>query len=376
MPANLPPEYFKAEQRYLQAKTIKERIEATQEMIRIAPKHKGTEKLLKVLKRRLAKLRKELEERERSRPRGGRGTGFAIKKEGCAQVAIVGLPNSGKSTLLRMLTSARPEVASYPFTTRVPVPGMMEYEDVQIQLIEIPAVVEGSSLGKGLGTQPLSVARNADAIALVIDASSDPQPQLRTLVEELEAMGVRLNRDPPKVSVQKRQEGGIDVIGANLIEGGEEEIKRVLRERRIHNALVTVEGRISIEDLEEVLDGSLVYRHSFVILTKCDSAEGEPERLGPFPVIRAIGPIEELKRKIFENLELIRVYTKRPNEKPSERPLVLRKGSTILHVARAIHRDFELKLRSARVWGSAQFPGQRVPRDYVLRDGDVVELHL
>ncbi|MEM3012321.1 MAG: GTPase [Candidatus Hadarchaeales archaeon] len=373
MPANLPPEYFKAEQRYLQAKTLEEKIQATQELIRIAPKHKGTEKLLRVLKHRLAKLRKELEEREKRRGGGG-GPSFAVKKEGCAQVALVGLPNSGKSTLLRKLTNARPEVAEYPFTTRLPVPGMMDYEDVQVQLVEIPSIVEGSSLGKGLGAQPLSAARNADVIARVVDASSDPLHQVETLVRELEESGVRLNRSPPKVTIQRREEGGIVIRGKELVEGGEEGIKELLREHRIHNALVVAEERVSLQTLEEILEGSVVYRPCFVLLTKTDLSPTS----GSFSGLRVIDtgrPLQELKREIFESLGLIRVYTKRPNEEPSERPLVLPRGSTPLDVARAIHKELEKGMRSARVWGSTRFPGQWVPRDYPLQDGDVVELH-
>jgi small GTP-binding protein len=373
MPANLPPEYFKAEQRYLQAKTLEEKIRATEELIRIAPKHKGTEKLLRMLKRRLAKLRGELEERERRR--GGRGPSFAVKKEGCAQVALVGLPNSGKSTLLRKLTAARPEVADYPFTTRLPVPGMMEYEDVQVQLVEIPALVEGSSLGRGLGAQPLSAARNADAIALVVDASSDPQRQLEILVRELEEGGIRLNRSPPRVTIQRREEGGIVLRGEELVEGGREGILELLREHRIHNALVVVEERVDLRTLEELLEGSVVYRPCFVLLTKTDLSPGTAGGLGPFRVIDAGRPPEELKREIFRSLGLIRVYTKKPNEEPSREPLVLPRGSTPRDVARAIHKELERELRAVKVWGSTRFPGQWVPRDYPLQDGDVVELH-
>ncbi len=372
MPANLPPEYFKVEQKYLQARTLEEKILATQELIRIAPKHKGTEKLLRVLKRRLAKLRRELEGREKRR---GGGPSFAVKKEGCAQVALVGLPNSGKSTLLRKLTNARPEVAEYPFTTRLPVPGMMNYEDVQVQLVEIPSLVEGSSLGRGLGAQPLSAARNADVIALVVDASSDILSQVKTLVRELEESGVRLNRSPPRVTIERRGEGGIVIRGKELAEGGEEGIKELLREHGIHNALVVVEERVSLRTLEEILEGSVVYRPCFVLLTKTDlsPAVGEPPE--GLKVIDAGKPPEELKREIFESLGLIRIYTKRPNEGPSENPLVLPRGSTPLDVARAIHKELERGMRSARVWGSTRFPGQWVPRDYPLQDGDVVELH-
>jgi small GTP-binding protein len=333
MPANLPPEYFKAEQKYLSAKTLEERIIATQELIRVTPKHKGTEKLLSNLKRRLAKLKKELQDQKKRRMGGGQR--FAVKKEGAAQVALVGAPNSGKSTLLKWLTNANPEIAGYPFTTREPIPGMMPYQDVQIQLVEVPAIVRGSYYGKGLGPQSLGVARNADAIALVVDLSSDPIEQVKTLLEELELAGVKLNE----------QRG------------------------------------------DETLDESVVFRRAIIIGTKAD-ADGVGRRFsdlkiaygGRFPML-PVSPLKggdaaQLKEMIFKSLGIIRAYTKRPDEKAAERPLVLHAGSTVMDVAKAVHKDFSQNLKFARVWGSTKFPGQQVPKDYVLSDGDVVELHI
>ncbi len=382
MPANLPPEYFKAEERYHQARTLEERILATEELIRVAPKHKGTEKLLKTLKRRLAKLRSELQERRERRVGRGGGPSFAVKKEGAAQVALVGMPNSGKSWLLRKLSSACPEVADYPFTTREPVPGMMQFEDVQVQLVEVPAIVEGSSLGKGLGAQPLSAARNADAIALVIDASAGALQQVQTLVDELGAVGIRLNQRSPKITIQRRPTGGIEIRGVEMVEGGEAEIKRILHDRRVPNAFVVVEEPVTREEIEEVLGESIVYRRAFIVLTKYNLPEAT-EKLklleSKFGTLFRIITIEDtgggLKKSIYENLDLIRVYTKRPDEGPAKRPLVLPKGSTVLQVARAVHRDFEKSFKFARVWGSGRFPGQQVPRTYVLHDKDIVELH-
>ena len=383
MPTNVNYEYFKAEERYHKARTLEERIAATEELIRAAPKHKGAERLLKTLKQRLARLRMELEEkRERKVGRGG-GPSFAVKKEGAAQVALVGLPNSGKSKLLSELTSARPEVADYPFTTREPVPGMMQFEDVQIQLVEVPAIVEGSSLGKGLGARPLSVARNADAIALVVDLSVDPVSHVRVLVDELEAAGIRLNRRPPRITIQRRSSGGIEIRGAGMVEGGEEEAKRIFQDHRISNAFVVIEEPVTVEQFEEALSESTVYLRAFVILTKFDSAnvaenlaQLESEFGGEMKFLGADEPIEKLKRTIYEDLELIRVYTKRPDEAPANRPIAVPRDSTVLDVARSVHKDFEKGLKFARVWGSTKFPGQQVPRDYVLRDKDIVELHI
>lgn len=378
MPTNAPPEYFKAEERYQQARTLEEKIEATEGLIRTAPKHKGAEKLLRTLKSRLARLRMELEERRESRAGRGGGPSFAVKKEGAAQVALVGLPNSGKSWLLRELTSARPEVADYPFTTLAPVPGMMQFEDVQVQLVELPALVKGSSFGKGLGAQPLSAARNADVIALVIDASADPLEQVQTLVDELGSAGIRLNQRAPKIAVQRRSTGGVEIRGAELVEGGAAEVMRVLQDHRIHNAFVIVEEPVTVEEVEEVLDESVVYRHAFILLTKYDPRTAgrlESEYGSTFKIVATGAPVDELKKSIYESLDFIRVYTKRPDEEPAKRPLVLPKGSTVLDVARAVHKDFEKGLKFAKAWGSTRFSGQQVAREYVLRDKDVVELH-
>jgi ribosome-interacting GTPase 1 len=305
MPANLPPEYFKVEERYRLAKTPEEKLKLTEELIRLAPKHKGTEKLLKLLKQRARKLRAEIE-RERAKKAGAR-ISFAVKKEGAGQVVLLGLPNSGKSTLLARLTSAKPEIGEHPFTTVRPFPGMMEFEDVQVQLVEAPAVVEGSCEGKGLGMAPLGLARSADALLLVVEASR-AQEQLGILLSELKKAGI--TPDPSRTAV---------------------------------------------------------------VLTKVD-AGGEEVLQCPFKILRLDDPA--LRAEIFRLLHVVRVYTKRPGEEPAARPLILPEGSTVFEAARRVHKDFAERLEFARVWGSTRFPGQRVPRDYMLSDRDVVEFRL
>jgi hypothetical protein len=382
MPANLPPEYLKAQERYARAKTLEERFSITEELIRLAPKHKGTEKLLKMLRRRLAKLRQELREREAKR--AGKSTQvFAVKKEGALQLVLLGLPNSGKSTLLRKLTGARPAVAEYPFTTLTPEPGMMVVGDVQIQLVEAPAVVEGAVSGKGLGARPLSLARVADVVGLVISAARDPLREFEILLSELEVSGVRLNQQAPKVSVEQRAAGGIVVRGEQLVEGGEAAVREVLEEHGIRNAVVMIQEPVTVERLREIVGSSVEYRRALVLVTKCDlpGAEEKLQRLrerlsGTFEIIPVTGEVEEVKRRIYETLGLVKVYTKPPDGKPAERPLVVQQGATVLDIAKAVHRDFERRLRFARVWGSTKFPGQQVSRDYRVQDGDVVELHV
>ncbi|MEM2878077.1 MAG: GTPase [Candidatus Hadarchaeales archaeon] len=376
MPANLPPEYFKAEERYQRAKTLEEKIAATEELIRVAPKHKGAEKLLKTLKRRLSRLRAELEEKKARKSAGRGGRSFAVKREGAAQVALVGFPNSGKSWVLRKLTNARVEVADYPFTTTRPVPGMMDFEDIQVQIVEIPAIVEGSSFGRGLGSEPLSAARNSDIIAMVIDMTHDPLKQLKVLVDELEGSGIRINRNPPKITIKKTSSGGIDIKGGELVEGGDAEVIRILQEHRIHNIFISIEEPVGSEEIEDALDTSTVYRSAFVIATK----SRDPDSLraiedSGFSVISADEDVHVLKKFVYEKLNLIRIYTKKPDEEPEKIPMVLPNGSTVIEVARKIHRDIEKSFNFARVWGSTKFPGQRVSRDYILHDKDIVELH-
>ncbi len=305
MPANLPPEYLKVEEEYRRARTLEEKLRLTEELIRLAPKHKGTEKLLKMLKQRVKKLRQEMESKKLKKT--GAAISFAIRKEGAGQVVLLGLPNSGKSTLLARLTSAKPKIEEHPFTTVRPIPGMMNYEDVRIQLVEAPAIIEGSAEGKGFGLAPLSLARTADAVLLVVEAP-DASRQLSVLLGELKKAGVDL-------------------------------------------------------DLERTA----------VVLTKCGNFPAESS-FSDFKVFRWDDP--SLPKHIFQLLNVIRVYTKKPGESPVDKPMILPKGSTVLDAAERIHREFAEKLSFARVWGSSRFPGQRVSKDYVLADGDIVEFHL
>lgn len=381
MPANLSPEYLKVEEQYARAKTLKERIELTEELIKLAPKHKGTEKLLKMLKQRLAKLRRELREKETKK--AGKSTlSFAVKKEGAAQLVLVGFPNSGKSTLLRRLTAAKPQVADYPFTTVVPEPGMMEVGEVQIQVVEAPGVVEGSSEGRALGMKPLSLARTADAVVLVADASRDPVREVEILVRELEKAGVKLNQPSPALKVEERSSGGIEIEGGDLVEGGEEAVREVLQEYGLFNASVIIQEPLSRDRIREAIEGSTVYKKALILVTKDDTpgsgarVDQLRKRFGSgFRIIQSSGDLEEVKKQIFESLDLIRVYTKPPDGEPADRPLVVKRGATVLDVAKAVHKDIARELKHARIWGSTKFPGQQVSKNYEVKDGDVVELH-
>ncbi|MCR4401401.1 MAG: 50S ribosome-binding GTPase [Firmicutes bacterium] len=327
MPANLTPQYLEAEQAFKEAKTTAEKIAALEEMLAVIPKHKGTEKLQADIKRRLSKLREEGERRAKA----GRQDPFLVEKHGAGQVALVGFPNSGKSALVGALTRAKVVVADYPFSTVLPIAGMMPFEDIWIQLVDMPPVT-AEEMPAGMG----GALRNADAVLIVVDASSDD------CLDQLE--------------------------GALTL----------LREKRI------------LRDATDLEAGALGHALAdcMVVATKLDAprARGNleilqeclPPGLDIVPVSVTEGEnLEVLRRRIFDLLGIIRIYTKVPGGPPDMgQPFVLKKGSTVVDMAAAVHRDFPSRLKNARIWGSARFEGQSVPRDYVLRDKDIVELHV
>lgn len=325
MPANLTPQYLEAEQHFKGAKTTEEKIAALEEMQATIPRHKGTEKMQAELKRRLSKLRTE----EARRPVSRAGIIHRVEKEGAGQVALVGPPNSGKSLLVRRLTHATPEVADYPFTTRAPLPGMLKFEDVQIQLVDLPPVhpeFHESWL--------YQVIREADRALLVVDLS-DPD-----LLEDLEMTLAQLANAKVQLG-----EGELPNFPGWLS-------KRTLL---VANKLDASGAPDDLEILKEL------YGNRFRILpVSAETGEG----------------LEQLRIEVFELLEVIRVYTKAPGKKLERiAPYVLKRGSHLIDLAGRVHHDFLSQLKYARVWGHGRFEGQMVNRDYVLADKDVVELH-
>jgi ribosome-interacting GTPase 1 len=327
MPANLPPQYYEAERRYRQAKTPQEKIEALEEMFSIMPKHKGTDRLRAELRTKIARFYEEAEKR----PMVGRKGSllYYVKKEGAGQAALVGPPNTGKSQLVATLTGAASPVADYLFTTRLPIPGMMEFENIQIQLVDLPAIT-----APGVTSWLPNIIRNADLLLVVVDLSREPAAQVEAVLDWLAGFRIGVagdSRRAEEVTVQKKA-----MIVANKVD-----------------APGAAEG---LQALESRCRGSLT----------------------PVAVsaLRA-GGLEELRRAVFRALDVIRVYTKAPGQKPDLRdPVVLKRGSTALDAAESVHKDFGRNLKYAQVWGSGKFAGQRVKRDCVLQDGDVIELHI
>jgi len=386
MPTNVTIEYLKAEEEYQKARTIPEKIRALEKMYATVPKHKGTEKLRLQIKRKLSELRKELEKQQAQRKGGGYS--FSVRKEGAAQIVLAGLPNVGKSSLLKTLTNADIDVADYPFTTVEPIPGMMHHRDVQIQLVEVPGLVEGAALGKGMGTQLLSVIRNADAIAIVVDLSNDPTKQMEILMKEFERAGIKVNKRKPRIEIKRTSMGGIIINGQENIKGDIRDVMRMLREEKIHSAEITVKEPVTLEDFSDALDNSLVWKKAIIIANKGDAPGsresyerllreyGERFKIIPVSAKKRI-KLEELKEALYEIAGVIRVFTKSPGEDPAYPPIPMKKGSTVIEVAKKVHKDFAKNFKYARVWGkSVKFPGQRVGAEHVLEDGDIVEFHI
>jgi uncharacterized protein len=339
MPANLTPQYLAAEQRFKQAATTQEKIEALEEMMALIPKHKGTEKMQADLRRRLAKLRTETEKK------GGASRASAmhsVPREGAGQIVLLGAPNVGKSSILARMTKANPEIADYPFTTRLPQPGMMPFENIQIQLIDMPPI-SPHLYEPWMG----GIIRQTDLSLLVADLGTD------AMLDEIdEVLSILLN--------SRIQLAGKPAVVADSDKGL---LVSQYRALMIANKLDATGARENLEILREL------FSERFEIIP-FSSSTGEGS--------------EVLRRILFERLGIIRVYTKAPGKKAdlTGTPYTLKQGSTVMEVARAVHRDFVHTLKFAKVWSSEKshrsikFDGQMVERSHQLEDGDILELHV
>lgn len=326
MPANLPPQYYETEKRLRTAKEPEEKIEILEELLAIMPKHKGTDHLKADLRRKIAKLAESVDKKlttQRAR--------IVIPKEGAAQVVVIGLPNSGKSQLVSAVTNAITAVADYPFTTTQAIPGMMEFEDVKIQLIDTPPLTADT-----MEWWLPNMVKRADAAVVVVDLSDDPIGQTETVLTQLG---------------KRRVEFG-------LIRAGNPE------EPIFYQRAILAGNKIDLEDARQNYSAlESKYREKLPVIA--------------ISAKQGIG-LEDLKAGIFRILNLIRVYTKVPGQKVDMRePVVLEKGGTLEDAAAAVHKDLAAKLKYARIWGSSgKHDGLRVGRDHVLADGDIIELHV
>jgi hypothetical protein len=329
MPANLTPSYHKAEEEYRRAQTLEDEVKCLQVMLQEIPKHKGTDHLQADLKAKISKAKKEMAVEKST---GKKSRGLRIPRQGAGTAIILGGPNAGKSQLVKSLTNASPEVAPYPFTTTVPVPAMMPYEDVYVQLIDTPPITE-SFMDQYLH----GLTRAADLVLLMVDLGSDD---------------------------------------------GIEQFQDVLER------LSGTKTRLAASSYLDETDVGVSYTRTFLVPNKIDV----PEAADRLALLRELCPVEFpeyvisaqegenlelLRQRVYESLDVIRVYTKLPaaKEPDMERPFTVRRGSTLLDMAGLVHKDFLEGLKFARVWGSAVHDGTPVKGDYVLHDKDIVELH-
>jgi hypothetical protein len=330
MPANLTPQYLEAERKYREAKTPQEKIRALKEMYSVMPKHKGTDRLQGDVKRKIAKLNEEIEHVKKG---AGKRHNEYVPREGAGQVVLLGPPNSGKSSIIDRLTHATPEVGPYPFTTKKPLPAMMPYEDIQIQMVDMPPITETYYEG-----WLSNIVRDCDLVLLVVGVDElDPDGSLKVIYKHMEEASVLFTGEdvekeeaPDYRSIKKKS-----LLALNKVDLGEAGIVRDL--------VQPVIGDVPIYDVS------------------CESGVG----------------LENLRQVIYEALAIVRVYTKVPGKKPDlSKPYVVKRGTTVMGIARAIHKDFAERLRFARVWGHTKYEGQPVEKSYVLQDKDVIEIHI
>jgi hypothetical protein len=330
MPANLTPQYLKAEEAYRQATTVEEELKCLQVMLQEIPKHKGTDHLQAQLKSKIAKAKRELTAEKRT---GKKARGLRLPRQGAGTAILLGGPNAGKSQLLARLTRATPEVAPYPFTTTVPAPGMMPWEDVMVQLIDTPPITADYMEAHLHG-----LIRSADLALLVVDLGDD---------------------------------------------GGIEQCQEVLER------LSTTKTRLAARSCLDEEDVGLSYTQTFLVPNKIDL----PEAAARLALLHELCPVdfpeyvisakegtglEALREAVYKAMDVVRVYTKLPSAKEPDldRPFALRRGSTLLELAGQVHKDYLTGLKFARVWGTAVHAATAVKGDYVLQDKDVVELHM
>jgi small GTP-binding protein len=324
MPTNVPPEYRKAEEAYRASKTADEKLERLEDMIALLPKHKGTEHLYADLKRRVSTLRKQLETTDK---KSRHGSFVEFIRQGAAQVILIGPPNSGKSSIMKMLTKAHPEVGDYPFTTNQMHPGMTVYEDIQIQLVDTPPVTADF-----MPTHLLGVVRRTDGVLLVTDMSTD------SVLDDIDAVFEKFSERHVQFVREKNPENRDSVLC-----------------RVIANKMDAPGSKDRLELVQQMLGGKL--------------------DILPMSVTRG-DDVLKIPEMLFHWLDIVRVYTKAPGEKAKkDNPHTVFAGQSVSDICALIHKDFVEKLRFARLWRGTAAP-VTVSRNELVKDGDIIELHI
>jgi len=359
---------------------ILEKISEIEREIGRTQKNKATEYHLGTLKAKLAKYRAQL--LEPAGKKGEKGEGFDVLKSGDARVAMIGFPSVGKSTLLSTLTKTESAQASYEFTTLTCIPGVIEYKGANVQLLDLPGIIEGAAQGKGRGRQVIAVARTADLVLMILDATKkDIHKDL--LEKELEAVGIRLNQKKPDIYFKQKKGGGIAFNATcNLTHVDEKMVRMILAEYKIHNAEVLFREDCTMDEFIDVIADNRIYMPCLYVYNKIDQISlEEVDRLarGEHNVVISCEMklnLDYLLDCLWEHLDLIRVYTKKPGQPPDfSDGIILRNGVSVKYVCHAIHRTLANDCKYALVWGtSTKFNPQRVGIGHFMHDEDVIQI--
>lgn len=331
---------------------ISQQIAEIEEEIRKTPYHKGTEHHIGKLRARIARLNDKLYEGS-SKKGGGGGGGYAVKKTGDASVALIGPPSAGKSTLLNKLTNAQSKVAEYAFTTVSVIPGMMFYKGAYIQIFDIPGIIEGASLGKGRGKEVISIARNSDLLIIMSDVQREGY--IEKIITELEASGIRLNKDKPNVSIQKTLSGGIDIRTNVKQKLSDLTIKEIAGEFGIKNGEISIREQLSFDTLIDSFSTSRVYEPAIFVINKIDTGKSKFPSNSYLQISAEKGKgLDQLREEIWRKLKLVKVILENGD-------IIMKEGDTLSDIALKIGPDFAERVKEAKIWGpGSMFPSQEV----------------
>jgi len=362
---------------------IEDDIKAIEEEIKKTAYNKKSEHHVGRLKAKLAYLKSEAEKRRASHK--GAGIKYAVKKSGNATVCLLGFPSVGKSTILNKLTNANSEVGAYDFTTVSIVPGNLAYKGANIQILDMPGIIEGASVGKGRGKAVISVARVSDLIILVLDPV---KYKVSALIKELEFANIIPNGTKPNVIITHKEKGGLKIVSTvKLTKIDTKMVEEVLHEWQLFNGEVVIREDVTIDQIIDVVSGAKVYIPAIAVVNKKDllsnelkdTLEKELKNIDHIYISAENGiGIEDLKELIYNKLNLIAIYLKPPGKEPDlKEPLIMKSGSTIKTLCETLHKDILENFKYAQVWGKAvKFPGQIVGLDYVLNNNDIVTIQV
>lgn len=354
---------------------IQKRIQAIEKEMRDTPYHKGTEHYIGLLKSRLAKLKEQVIEKSSSK--GGGGQGFAVKKHGDATVVLVGFPSVGKSTLLNKLTNARSKTAEYAFTTVTVIPGMMNYKNARIQILDVPGLIEGAAEGRGRGREVLSVVRSANL--LLILAAHGKEDDFNKITNELYENGARINEMKPDVTVIKGT-GGLQINSSVKQDLDRKTIIDICREFKVSQGSISIREKLTLDRLIDVFATNRVYVPALFVKTKVDlmsSLQGQALRSHNLDTIdisvkNNLG-VDELREAIWDKLGFARVYLKKQDGTTDPEPIIMKKGTSLHDVMYKIGHEFAENKKGVKIWGNgARFPAQEVSLKTLVKDEMVV----